>query len=101
MFAAYARAQSVPEPYVGLLTGAWTERATVGEERGAGIRTLAVTTVGLSNRVAAGRAAGTQWGHGTIHTIVVGDAGPEPAPLRHPVMAGAEVKGPRLNQPGN
>ena len=81
MFAAYARAQSVPEPYVGLLTGAWTERATVGEESGAGIRTLAVTTVGLSNRVAAGRAPVTQWTHGTINTIVVVDADPEPAAL--------------------
>ena len=42
MLGAYARAQGVPEPYVGLLTGAWTERATVGEEDGAGVPTFAV-----------------------------------------------------------
>src|SRR5437867_3658062 len=42
MLRAYARAQSVPEPYVGLATGAWTERGTVGEERGAVSQTLAV-----------------------------------------------------------
>lgn len=100
MFAAYARAQSVPEPYVGLLTGAWTERASVGEESGAGIRTLAVTTVGLSNRVAAGRAPVTQWTHGTINTIVVVDADPEPAALVNAVMTVTEVKGLLLNEAG-
>ncbi|HXM78943.1 MAG TPA: adenosylcobinamide amidohydrolase, partial [Thermoanaerobaculia bacterium] len=55
MLAAYARVADVPEPFVGLLTGARTEHATIGEEDGAGIRTLAVATIGLSNAVAAGR----------------------------------------------
>jgi iron complex transport system ATP-binding protein len=100
LFGAYARAQSVPEPYVGLLTGAWTERATVGEESGAGIRTLAVATVGLSNRVAAGRAPVTQWTHGTINTIVVVDADPEPAALVNAVMTVTEVKALLLNEAG-
>ncbi len=100
MFGAYARAQSVPEPYVGLLTGAWTERATVGEESGAGIRTLAVATVGLSNRVAAGRAPVTQWTHGTINTIVVVDADPEPAALVNAAMTVTEVKALLLNEAG-
>jgi iron complex transport system ATP-binding protein len=100
MFGAYARAQSVPEPYVGLLTGAGTERATVGEESGAGIRTLAVATVGLSNRVAAGRAPVTQWTHGTINTIVVVDADPEPAALVNAVMTVTEVKALLLNEAG-
>jgi adenosylcobinamide amidohydrolase len=100
MFGAYARAQSVPEPYVGLLTGAWTERATVAEESGAGIRTLAVTTVGLSNRVAAGRAPVTQWRHGTINTIVVVDADPAPAALVNAVMTVTEVKALLLSEAG-
>ena len=100
MFRAYARAQSLPEPYVGLLTGAWTERATVGEEREAGIQTLAVATVGLSNRVAAGRAPVTQWTHGTINTIVVVDADPEPAALVNAVMTVTEVKGLLLHEAG-
>src|ERR1700682_1686500 len=51
MLEAFARRAAVPEPYVGLLTGAWTELATTGEEGGAGIATLAVATVGLSNRM--------------------------------------------------
>jgi adenosylcobinamide amidohydrolase len=92
MFGAYARAHDVPEPYVGLLTGAWTERATVGEEHGAGIRTIAVATVGLSNRVAAGRAPVTEWTHGTINTIVVVDANPEPAALVNAIVTATEVK---------
>lgn len=98
MLGAYARAQSVPEPYVGLLTGAWTELATVGEENAAGIRTLAVATVGLSNRVAAGRAPVTQWAHGTINTIVIVDANPEPAALVNAVMTVTEVKALLLNE---
>jgi iron complex transport system ATP-binding protein len=92
MFGAYVRAQDAPEPYVGLLTGAWTERATVGEEHGAGIRTIAVATVGLSNRVAAGRAPVTEWTHGTINTIVVVDANPEPAALVNAIVTATEVK---------
>lgn len=100
MFEAYALAQDVPAPYVGLLTGARTERATVGEESGAGIPTLAVTTVGLSNRVAAGRAPVTRWTHGTINTIVVVDADPEPAALVNAVMTVTEVKGLLLGEAG-
>ena len=56
MLTDYARRAGVPEPFVGLLTGAWTELAALGEEDGAGIPALAVATVGLSNRIAAGRA---------------------------------------------
>jgi adenosylcobinamide amidohydrolase len=92
MLAAYARRVGVPEPFVGLLTGAWTEAATVGEEDGAGIPALAVATVGLSNRIAAGRAPVTGWTHGTINTIVVVDADPESAALVNAVITVTEVK---------
>ena len=100
MLAAYARRAGVPEPYVGLLTGAWTEAATVGEENGAGIPALAVTTVGLSNRIAAGRAPVTGWTHGTINTIVVVDADPEPAALVNAVITVTEVKALLLQEAG-
>jgi iron complex transport system ATP-binding protein len=93
MLEAYARAQGVPEPYVGLLTGASTERATVGMEDGVGMPAFAVATVGLSNRMAAGRAPVTQWTHGTINTIVVVDANPEPAALVNAIVTVTEVKG--------
>ena len=100
MLAAYARRAEVPEPIVGLLTGAWTEHATVGEEAGAGIPTLAVVTVGLSNRIAAGRARVSRWAHGTINTIVVVDADPEPAALVNAVVTVTEVKALLLQEAG-
>ena len=52
--AAFADRRRVPVPWVGLLTSAWTEKARVAEAEADGIRALAVVTVGLSNRVAAG-----------------------------------------------
>ena len=100
MLIAYARRADVPEPFVGLLTGAWTELAAFGEENGAGVPTLAVATVGLSNRIAAGRAPVTPWTRGTINTIVVVDADPEPAALVNAVMTVTEVKALVLQEAG-
>jgi adenosylcobinamide hydrolase len=92
MLAAFARRAGVPDPFVGLLTGAWTEHAAIGEEDGAGLRTLAVATVGLSNGIAAGRTPVSGWTHGTINTIVVVDADPEPSALVNAVITVTEVK---------
>jgi adenosylcobinamide hydrolase len=100
MLTEYARRAGVPEPFVGLLTGAWTELAALGEEDGAGVPALAVATVGLSNRIAAGRAPVTGWTHGTINTIVVVDADPEPAALVNAVMTVTEVKALVLQEAG-
>lgn len=100
MLTAYARRAGVPEPFVGLLTGAWTELAVVGEEDGAGIPTLAVATVGLSNRVAAGRAPVSHWTHDTINTIVVVDADPEPSALVNAIITVTEVKALLLQEAG-
>jgi adenosylcobinamide amidohydrolase len=100
LFDAHARGRNVPEPYVGLLTGARTEHATVGREDRAGFQTLSVTTVGLSNRVAAGRAPVSPWTHDTINTIVVVEADPEPAALVNAVMTVTEVKARILNEAG-
>src|SRR4030081_1294281 len=86
MLAAYARRAGVPEPFVGLLTGAWTEAATMGEEDGAGIPALAVATVGLSNATAAGRTPGT------INIIVWAAARPAPAAVVNAVITVTEVK---------
>ncbi|MGH7644213.1 MAG: adenosylcobinamide amidohydrolase [Gemmatimonadales bacterium] len=100
MLAAYARRAGVPEPYVGLLTGAWTDAATVGEEDGAGIPALAVVTVGLSNCVASGRVPVSRRTHGTINTVVVVDANPEPAALVNAVITVTEVKALLLQEAG-
>ena len=100
MLAAYARRAGVPEPLVGLLTGAWTEHATIGEEDGAGIRALAVATVGLSNGIAAGRTPVIGWTHGTINTVVVVDADPEPSALVNAIITVTEVKTLLLHEAG-
>jgi adenosylcobinamide amidohydrolase len=100
MLTAYAHGAGLPEPFVGLLTGAWTEHATVGEEDGAGIPVLAVATVGLSNRIAAGRTAVSGRRHGTINTIVVVDADPESSALVNAVITVTEVKALLLHEAG-
>jgi adenosylcobinamide amidohydrolase len=100
MLTAYARRAGVPEPFVGLLTGAWTEHAAIGEEDGAGLRALAVATVGLSNGIAAGRTRVSAWTHGTINTVVVVDADPEPSALVNAVITVTEVKTLLLHEAG-
>ncbi len=92
MVAAFARRAGIPEPWVGLLTSAWTEEATLAEASGAGFAAVAVTTVGLSNRIAAGRSAARGWAPSTINTVVVVEADPEPAALVNAVITVTEVK---------
>ena len=90
--AAFADRRRVPAPWVGLLTSAWTEKARVAEAEADGIRALAVVTVGLSNRVAAGRDRAAAWSPSTINTIVVVDAVAEAAALVNAVITATEVK---------
>ncbi len=90
--AGFARGRGVPEPYVGLLTAAPTERATIAEEAAAGIATLAVVTAGLGNRVSSGRDAIAVWAPSTINTVVVVDADPEPGALVNAVITATEAK---------
>ncbi len=100
MIGAFARRAGVPAPWVGLLTGAYTERATQAEEAAAGFHALAVVTVGLSNPVAAGTSPVAAWVASTINTIVVVDADPEPAALVNAVITATEVKGLALREAG-
>ena len=100
MIGAFARRVGVPAPWVGLLTGAYTERATQAEEAAAGFHALAVVTVGLSNPVAAGTSPVAAWVASTINTIVVVDADPEPAALVNAVITATEVKGLALREAG-
>jgi len=100
MIAVYARRAGVPEPWVGLLTGAPTERAAIGEEATEHVRALAVATVGLSNPVAAGHSPIATWAPSTINTVVVVDADPEPAALVNAIITATEVKGLALRAAG-
>ena len=82
----------LPGPWVGLLTAARTERAEVAEESANGVAALAIVTVGLSNRVAAGATPIAAWAPSTINAIVVVDGAPDPAALVNAIMTVTEVK---------
>lgn len=90
--AAAARRLGVPAPWIGLLTGAWTERAEVASAAADDVRALVVATVGLSHPSAAGLTARAAWLPATINTIAVVDANPEPAALVNLVATVTEVK---------
>jgi iron complex transport system ATP-binding protein len=89
---ALAARRRLPAPWVGLLTGARTERARVAGERALGLAALVVVTVGLSNAVAAGWSAPAVAAPGTINTIALVDAALTPAALVNLVATLTEVK---------
>jgi adenosylcobinamide amidohydrolase len=97
---AFARRAALPGPWVGLLTGAATERAVIVTEATEGCAAMAVVTVGLSNPVAAGLSPIARWEASTINMIVVVDADPEPAALVNAAMTATEVKGLALRDAG-
>jgi adenosylcobinamide hydrolase len=88
----FTERRGIQGPCVGLVTSAWTEKATVAEVSASGLTALAVTTVGLSNRIAAGQTAIAAWAPSTINTIVVVDAASEAAALVNAAMTVTEVK---------
>jgi len=89
---AFVARRSIPAPWVGLLTGAWTEKAEVATETMDGITAVAIVTVGLSNPASAGRTAVAAWLPSTINTILVVDAAATPAALVNLVMTVTEAK---------
>jgi adenosylcobinamide amidohydrolase len=102
MIARYARARGLPEPWVGLLTSAWTAKAEVGFAGAGSTRAMAVVTVGLSNRLAAGMGAlrGPPDSAGTVNMIVVVDGDPGPAALLNAMLAATEAKALALFEAG-
>lgn len=90
--ARFCRARAIPEPYVGLLTSAWTEKAVTAAETCNGVTALAVATVGLGNPVEAGRSPVAVCRPSTINTIVVLDANPEPEAFVNLVITATESK---------
>jgi len=89
---AFVARRSIPAPWVGLLTGARTEKAEVATETIDGITAVAIVTVGLSNPASAGRTAVAAWLPSTINTILVVDAAATPAALVNLVMTVTEAK---------
>jgi len=90
--ARFCRARAIPEPYVGLLTSAWTEKAVTAAESSNGVTALTVATVGLGNPVEAGRSPVAICRPSTINTIVVLDADPAPEALVNLVITATECK---------
>jgi adenosylcobinamide hydrolase len=88
----FVKQREIAGPWIGLLTSAWTEKAVVAEVNGAGLTALAVVTVGLSNRIAAGQTPPGVWAPSTINSIVIVDCEPEAAALVNAVMTVTEVK---------
>ena len=88
----FARRRGVAPPFVGLLTGARTERAEVVAERGGDLAVCAVVTLGLTNVSAAGRSAAASWRPSTINTVVVVDADPDPGALVNLALTATEAK---------
>jgi iron complex transport system ATP-binding protein len=74
------------------MTAAWTAQAQVAGERAGDLDALVVVTVGLSNLIAAGWSAAAATPVGTINTIVVLDANPEPAALVNLALTVTETK---------
>jgi adenosylcobinamide hydrolase len=97
---AFARRAAVPGPWVGLLTGAATERAVIVTEAIESCAAMAVVTVGLSHPVAAGLSPIARYESSTINMIVVVDVDPEPAALVNVATTVTEVKGLALRAAG-
>jgi adenosylcobinamide amidohydrolase len=91
--AAFARRHDVQGPYVGLLTGAATDKAERATAQRGGVRALAIVTVGLSNAITAGASPpASAPAPSTINTIVIVDGDAEPAALVNALMTVTEVK---------
>ena len=90
---AFGARRGLPSPRVGLLTAAWTSRAQVAAASAPAASTRSSSPPsGSSNLVAAGWSAAAAAPVGTINTIVVLDADPEPAALVNLALTVTEVK---------
>jgi adenosylcobinamide hydrolase len=88
----FVRRRAVPAPFVGLLTGAATDKAETALQSRDGLTVSALVTLGLSNASAAGRSAAAAWAPSTINTILLVDADPEDAALVNLVITATEAK---------
>lgn len=89
---AFARGLGVAEPFVGLMTAAFTHEARIVWEEADGVRVGAVATVGLGVPVAAGVTPPVAWQLSTINVVVVLDAELERAAAVNGVITATEAK---------
>jgi adenosylcobinamide amidohydrolase len=88
----FARGLGIAEPFVGLMTAAWTHEARIVWEETDGVRAGAIATVGLGVLVAAGVTPPMAWQPSTINVVVVLDAEFERAAAVNGVITATEAK---------
>lgn len=89
---AFARERGIAEPFVGLMTAAYLEYASVAREQEGALAVAAVATVGLSQPTAAGLTPPATLRAGTINIILLIDAKLTPAALVNAVITVTETK---------
>jgi iron complex transport system ATP-binding protein len=94
---AFALRRGIAEPFVGLMTAAWTENAGVAFETRGEVAVAAIVTAGLGNLTAAGLdelpgAAIQRATPGTINTILLIDAALTPAAMANAIITATEAK---------
>ena len=89
---AFARGLGIPGPFVGLMTAAWTDRASIAWEEADGIVAGVVATVGLSRPAAAGVSLPVVWQPSTINLVAVLDARLERGTAVNGVITVTEAK---------
>jgi len=89
---AFARRSGIDEPFVGLMTAAWTHEAVTVADAADGVSVVVVATVGLGGAIAAGRSGVAAWGPSTINVIAIVDARIEAAAAVNGVATVTEAK---------
>jgi adenosylcobinamide hydrolase len=90
--ARFARGLGIAEPFVGLMTAAWTHQARTVVDAVAGLRMAIVATVGVTAPVAAGLSRPAPCSPGTINLIAVLAARLERAAAVNGVITVTEAK---------
>lgn len=89
---AFARRLGIAEPFVGLMTAAWTHEARIVWEEADGVRIAAIATVGLGMPVAAGVTPPVAWQPSTINVVAVLEAALERTTAVNGVITVTEAK---------
>ncbi|MBI5653665.1 MAG: adenosylcobinamide amidohydrolase [Chloroflexi bacterium] len=89
---AFAARLEIAEPFVGMMTAAYTQNARVAIESRDGITVAAIVTAGLSNLIAAGISEPTEILVGTINTILLIDAALTEAAMANAIITATEAK---------
>jgi len=96
----FARRHGIEGPFVGLMTAVFLDNAKAYTCTDGGLRVATVATVGLGNRIAAGRTQPTPLGPGTINLIVLVDGHLTPAAMVNAAVTVTEAKSQVLHSRG-